>query len=340
MCIFSVVLLICYLVFRKCKSDLFTNEYELRGVYKSNKIPMKHEITSDNEYKMAEEFHKVFKQNQDDRRDKLLEIYNNLGRPDTIITMFFCKKYFPLFENWYYSCKESNIEVKSRTILFTLDQEAQKLTEELGFQAYCIDPEKYKEAGNSKSFGDTNFSKTMFYKNSVMIDCLELPCKYVLFQDTDLVWFKDPIDYLKKQPEDINIMYDGPNPAFSPHHANTGFIFLKNNNRSIELIETSFRNSAYIFKIGGHQSPFNSILDYFVINNLISMKILPEFTFMNGHLFGNTQSNTTHYGDKIKKDWIQTAYVVHLSWTESIEKGKYFKYKKYKLDFSPNLLNK
>jgi hypothetical protein len=112
-------------------------------------------------------------------------------------------------------------------------------------------------AGN---YGDEIFSQMMWLKiTSVYI---ALTSGYnVLFQDTDLVWFRNPIPYLEKMKEDITFMDDGArSPRFTPFFANSGFYYMKYNKRVLYLQELMIRT---IYEIGfthSHQGYYITIV--------------------------------------------------------------------------------
>lgn len=266
----------------------------------------------------ANKYHDTFNKYKEERLDILRKLYIHLGSPKTVVTMFYCKKFFIFFQNWVRSCEIANINVRDKTITFSLDQESYDKTIQMGFKSILISNDKYERSGGSVQFGDDNFSTTMFYKNAFIYDLLEIVPEnnYVLFQDSDLIWFRDPIEYLQSQPEDIQIMYDGPNHYFKELYANTGFIFLRNNNITKSVMETALRNTAHILYARGHQKIFNRILSHYAYHNVLSLKVLPEVTFVNGHLLNNT---TGKLSNKLGDNWKSNAYVMHYSWTGNIE---------------------
>ena len=267
----------------------------------------------------ANQFHQRYEEGEAQRKAAILSAYEELGRPMVVVTMFYCNKFVGLFENWLKSCKDIN--VRKYTIAFCLDKEAYDRTRELGVQA-ILEP---KMSGEYKGFGGAygkSFGQAMFYKNAFIYDLLRyLPCN-ILFQDTDLIWFKDPLPYLSETKSDVAIMYDGPNPNFMNIYANTGFYYLKNNERVHALIETALCNTAYIFSYGGHQKPFDRILDSFERHGILTFEILPENLFANGHL----------------RKVPEGAYVYHYSWTANMEE-KLKKLEKMDLIFNPSLFD-
>ena len=242
--------------------------------------------------------------------------------------MMFCRNFAPLFENWLHSCVRNGIEPHNNLIVFCLDQEAAQLADTLGVKHYFFDPEYYSPAGKSERFGDEWFRNTILYKNAVISESLTLGAS-LLFQDVDLIWFKDPFVYLEesRQHYDIQIMYDGPNPNGRPIYGNTGFMYLQSNDLTKALFETALRNSAAILK-AGQQFIFMRILNFFVCRSLIKVHVLPEHMFLNGHLF-----NLTDGVLDAARNWKDEGIVLHYSWTGT-RHDKLLKLNKFGLNYS------
>lgn len=276
----------------------------------------------------AENFHRLYQAQSGQRIETIKRLYSELGEPKHLIVTLFCGKYLPLFENWLRSCSRNDIPVRHRTLAFCLDIDAATKSRNLGVQTYFIDPDVYPQAGHSDLFGDASFRRTMLYKNAVMLDALQLGAR-VLFQDTDLIWFKDPFVYLENENNscDIQIMYDGPNGLYKPLHANTGFIYLQPNDATKAVLETALYNSASILCVGGHQFPFNKILNHFIRQRLLRLQVLPQRLFLNGHLFNLVRGVSPE-----AKNWEEDGIVLHYSWTGTMTE-KFQKLLKFGLDF-------
>ena len=279
----------------------------------------------------AEDFHKAFEAHKTQRLSSLKNIYAELGSPRTTIVMFFCKKFYILFENWALGCEKKGIPVRDKTIAFALDKDAYDKTLALGFKAFLLDSEKYEKGGGSAQYGDAGFASAMFYKNAIMYDMLEvIPTgKFLLFQDTDLIWFKDPLSYLEGKDRDIQIMHDGNNHNYKNLYANSGFIFIRNSDVTRAVLETALKNSAYIFGSGSHQKPLDRIFEHFIQHNILDLVVLPELIFVNGHLLSNT---TGKLDERLKSDWMNTSYLIHYSWTLDM-KDKFKKLSRLGLNF-------
>lgn len=359
--VFLIIILVCLLIglgMRRCGREGFGDrgKYELGGEVAKSAIGLKADenvlkravnpnvnhmiatkmfdsITGQDELlKRTDDFHRAFERNREERMGVLKRLYSELGSPREVTILYYCKNFFVFFDNWVRSCERAGIETKKNTICFALDKEAYDNTVDMGYKCYLIDPLKYEEGGGSNNFGDRNYAATMFYKNAIIYDMLQtIPQgNFLLFQDSDLIWFKDPFMYLRKEEGeyDIQMMYDGGNTNCKYLYANTGFIYIKNNERTRSLFETALNNSAYIFKIRGHQVIFDQILHHFVMHNVLSLRILPETEIVNGHLV--TKEGVVN--SRLGKDWMSTAVCFHYSWTGD-KKEKFKKLAKLNLNF-------
>ena len=259
----------------------------------------------------AEDCHLRYAAATDARMAALQDSYLRLGQPHELIVMILCSNFSPMFKNWLASCDFHGIAVRDRLLVFTLDATATEQVAGLGIETCFLDPSSYMPGGGSSAYGDRQFSRTMFYKNAVVSDALILGAN-VLFQDVDLVWFKDPFPYLREHcaANDIAIMFDGNNPHHGPIYANTGFIHVACTSASRALFETAARNTASIFQCRSHQRPFNHILAFFALHNVLGLSVLPETRFLNGHLFNLERGVSARAGD-----WKRDGYVMHYSWT-------------------------
>ena len=287
-------------------------------------------VPGEQEVKIAESYQHQYQHNKTERMRSLGMFYQRLDQPQDLIVMLYCKKFFPMFVNWLASCEKNKIDVKTRLITFALDQESHRQTELLGIKTYFLDPERYGAAGASSAFGDRMFSRTMFYKNAIVSDVLELGAN-VLFQDVDMLWLRDPFEYFATdlKDSDIHFMYDGRNPIHKPLYANTGFIYVKCNSACKAFFETAVRNTASIFHCRSHQMPLNRMLAYFATHNVLAVNVLPQELFLNGHLF-----NLDNGVAEVATNWQQQGYVVHYSWTADLHQ-KTAKIKKFGFDYLP-----
>lgn len=56
----------------------------------------------------------------------------------------------------------------------------------------------------------------------------------ILFQDVDIVWYKNPLDYFHNQTSQITYFQDdgAHSLRYAPFSANSGFYYVRNNDRT------------------------------------------------------------------------------------------------------------
>jgi hypothetical protein len=92
------------------------------------------------------------------RHHKLRSLLSRQNHQSVVLVMMVNQGFLDLFRNWVRSCDDRGIEVRSWTLVFTVDADAAYGVEQLGFTSYT-DPTSYgdqcKEA--VKAFGDLQF---------------------------------------------------------------------------------------------------------------------------------------------------------------------------------------
>ncbi|MEM9305222.1 MAG: putative nucleotide-diphospho-sugar transferase [Pseudomonadota bacterium] len=259
----------------------------------------------------AQQFHAAWDRHRDEREAAIRSAFAGLGHPETIVTMLFCRNFARYFRNWVRSCDANAIAIRDRTLVFTLDEEAEAAARREGVPSVCLAPGAYPPAGGSRAFGDTQFRVTMGFKNGIIDACLKLGAR-VLFQDVDLVWLRDPIAWLDAHASgaEFRIMYDGPNYSRTPPYGNSGFFFLRPTDAVRSVFETALRNTKRTI-LHGHQGPLISIAQHYWWHNLLGLEVLPEDRFLNGHLFNLETGLHVDAGG----NWREAGVVVHYSWT-------------------------
>ena len=220
-----------------------------------------------------------------------------------------------LFENWIASCDRHGIDCRAFTLVFPMDEQADRFVRERGFKTY-FDGLSYGDVPMEacEVFGDETFRKCMFAKIAVTQDMLEIGAD-VLFQDVDMVWLRDPRPDLWQRADseslDFLFMFDGPNRLYEPLHYNTGFYCVRNNPFSCHAWDAVFSNFARILHCGSDQPLINRVLS-FLLNRGLRCDRLAEDVFINGHVM--VQAARDH------KPLPASGAVVHASWTANIEK--------------------
>jgi len=267
----------------------------------------------------ARELREAFESGRSRRQRELRNLLRYRHRYNTVLAMTLNRGFADLLLNWVASCDRHGIEVRSWTLIAAMDEKTAEQFESLGFTVYLASPAYGCPSPDpATEFGDRIFKDMMFPKTAVVQDLLSIGHD-VLFQDVDLVWKKDPGEILL-QPErhllDAQFMYDGPNPIYAPLHANSGFFFLRNNERSRIFWQQAFNHFDKVYAYGGQQRHVNMLLVVRYFRGL-KLDILPQADFANGHLF------TSNDLSRLPPD----PYVIHCSWTRNLE----HKMEKYRL---------
>jgi hypothetical protein len=89
-----------------------------------------------------------------------------------------------------------------------------------------------------RSYGDAPFLEVMWLKSVAAWLCNRLGYD-VLFQDADIVWFKDPTTLFSDPSIDSYFMDDGArSERFAPYFTNSGFFFFRKNKRTTHFLES------------------------------------------------------------------------------------------------------
>ncbi|KAF7845015.1 Nucleotide-diphospho-sugar transferase [Senna tora] len=92
-----------------------------------------------------------------------------------------------------------------------------------------------------KMYMSEDFIKMMWRRTSFLLEVLKRGYNFV-FTDTDIMWLRNPFKVLNNNTDDEDLQistdrYLG-NPWSERHYINTGFYFVRSNNKTISLFET------------------------------------------------------------------------------------------------------
>ena len=246
-----------------------------------------------------------------DRRARLQELCVRLDA-GPLLVMTFNAPYAQLFENWHRSCRQHDIDVRSCTVVFPMDDEAEAVAGQLGYATF-FDPESYGsyERSAAVKFGDRQWIDCLFMKNAVMGDMLATGVD-VLFQDVDVIWRRSPLPYLSAKADlerwDFMFQKGGLNSKFQPLYYNTGFVYARSNEFSRLTWECVLDNQRYCYVYRSQQAPVNIIMNTFRERGLRTCA-LEESLFVNGHLVPaepKPDAGELH----------PQAFVIHFNWTD------------------------
>jgi hypothetical protein len=146
----------------------------------------------------------------------------------------------------------------------------------------------------------------------------------VLFQDADVVWFKDPLEYFVSQPKDIDSFWmdDGARSTrYAPFFANSGFYYLRANAKNRNFMHALLLSFDQIMTVRSHQHVLDRLLGQHAATFGVRADVLSKETFPQGQVFHHNKGLMKEFAD-LKK----LPVVFHMCWTASkVDKLKYMK---------------
>ena len=146
----------------------------------------------------------------------------------------------------------------------------------------------------------------------------------VLFQDADIVWFKDPLEYFAKQPGDIDTFWmdDGArSKRYAPFFANSGFYYLRANAKTRNFMHALLLSFDQIMTVRSHQHVLDRLLGQHAANFGMRAQVLSKEYFPQGQVFHHNKALMKEFADFKKHP-----HVFHMCWTASkVNKLKYMK---------------
>ncbi|KAL9188758.1 hypothetical protein ACHAXT_007136 [Thalassiosira profunda] len=214
----------------------------------------------------------------------------------------------------------------SNVLVFPTDIETKELAEGMGLTAFY---EGKMMASIPKEeaaiYGDATFSSVMFAK----VLCVQLVNELgydLLFQDVDVVWFKPPLDYFedKSLPEfDMYFQDDGSRQErYAPYSANTGFYFVRSNDRTRHLFRHFIYSADLITAWSSHQQVLIALLAEH--NSLMGLTV-KVFAKEMEEFPGGLQFHRKKEAMKKLVKGESNAIMFHMSWTNNKDdKVKFF----------------
>jgi hypothetical protein len=133
----------------------------------------------------------VFGYSIDDVEKQLKPILTKAARNNVVTTMTMNAGMTDMILNFVCSARRAGKNI-DHLVLFPTDDEAVEVAKSLGLSYFTHPSFGNFPKEEAKSYGDDTFVKMMWIK----VLCVFLPVDLgfdVLFQDADVVWFKDPI---------------------------------------------------------------------------------------------------------------------------------------------------
>ena len=222
--------------------------------------------------------------------------------------------------NFLCSARRANLDISS-LLVFGADSEVVDVMTTMGVATFHHEAFGSFPKNSARAYGDNVFTNMMWLK--VVSVYFTLRCGWdVLFQDADVIWWADPLDYFKNDGHmyDAYFQDDGARSArYSPFSANTGFYYLRSNARTRMFMHDIFHSYNLISQWRSHQHALCMILIEHHSRFGLKVKILEQYTFSIGQLYHRQKPfmRDIWYGKR-------HPFVFHWSWTEGkVEKLKY-----------------
>lgn len=208
--------------------------------------------------------------------------------------------------------------VKEKVLVFATDRGVLEIAHGLGLRAFYDEKifEKMPEKEASR-YGDQAFTQ-MMYAKVVTVQLINRLGHDVLFQDVDLVWYKNPLPFFHDRTTplhnfDILFQDDGARSLrYAPYSANTGFYYVRNNDKTKFLFRSLLFLGDMVLSMTSHQQALAALLDEHSSLTGLRVKTLSGVDFPGGY----------HYHRKKEigflKDIAQgkhVPYLMHMSWT-------------------------
>jgi len=265
----------------------------------------------------------IFLENVDAVLKELKELLEKrkVVRDNTVVVLTVNAGQSELLSNFICSARSRGLSTDN-ILVFPTDEEAYKLSQGLGIATY-FDAKNLGilPSGEAKAYGDPIFA-SMMYAKVLCVLYVSLLGHDVLFQDVDIVWYKDPLTYFHDksnvaiQEFDILFQHDGSaQPRYNPYSANSGFYYVRANKKTAYLFTSLLYHGAVIRKSKSHQQVLVQLLNEH--SSLFGLKV---------KVFDKIQTDMFPGGFHYHQDWptmhkiiegTSNAYLLHMSWTEN-----------------------
>lgn len=244
-----------------------------------------------------------------------------------------------LLTNFVCAAQARDLDTSS-ILVFATDVETKELAERLGLTAFydervssfirileyiaCLPLETHwsfpQNFGSMPSeaaghYGDTKFTMMMMAK----VICVQMvsALKYsILFQDVDIVWYKDPVKFFENTHEDFDLLFQddgGHSVRYAPYSANSGFYYVRYNARTEYFFSSLLLAGDLILKTDSHQQALIALLSEHVSLYGLKVKVFSrdEEEFPGGYHF---HQKSGAYMKKMFAGDVEP-YIFHMSWT-------------------------
>lgn len=225
-----------------------------------------------------------------------------------------------LFMNFVCAARSRGLDV-SNIVMFATDPPAVDIARALGVKVFDVqDAFGDLPEGAARVYGDMAFKRMMLAK----VYCVHLVVLLgydVLFQDVDITWYRNPIEYFnspKMREFDLVFQDDGARSTrYAPWSPNTGFYFVRNTPRTVFFFNMFCRMGDVILKYRSHQCAMTALISEHSNWKGLRVKVI-EKDSADGTLFPGGYH--FHRRRDFMKRMVQgeaNPYLFHMSWTEN-----------------------
>jgi len=266
--------------------------------------------------------------NFDEIRAELEPIAKKIAKDNTIIVMTCNMGQSELLMNFVCNAKAKGLSTEN-VLVFPTDQETKDLAEGLGLATF-YDEKNFGRlpSGEARAYGDGTFTAMMFAK-VVCVQIINFMGYDLLFQDVDVVWYKNPLEYFhdKKNPHynfDMYFQDDGArSPRYAPYSANSGFYYVRNNEMTKYFFTSLLYSGDQILECSSHQQVLIQVMTEHASHFGLRVKVLERDMeeFPGGWHYH--KNNKTFMKKLI--DGKVNPQIFHMSWTKNKDnKIKFF----------------
>jgi len=261
--------------------------------------------------------------------EELKPIAEKVAVKNTIIVMTCNMGQSELLMNFVCNARSKGLDV-SNVLVFPTDQETKDLAEGLGLATFHDEKNfGHLPKGEARHYADKTFTAMMFAK-VVCVQMINHLGYDLLFQDVDVVWNKNPLEYFH-DPEnkfhdfDMYFQDDGAHSRrYAPYSANSGFYYVRNNYETRYFFVSLLYAGDLILVYNSHQEPLIQIMTEHASQYRLKVKVLDREMdeFPGGWHFNSPRKKA--FMKKIAKGEVDN-YIFHMSWTNNkTNKIKYF----------------
>eukprot|EP00584_Thalassiosira_punctigera_P018171 CAMPEP_0172575534 /NCGR_PEP_ID=MMETSP1067-20121228/137261_1 /TAXON_ID=265564 ORGANISM="Thalassiosira punctigera, Strain Tpunct2005C2" /NCGR_SAMPLE_ID=MMETSP1067 /ASSEMBLY_ACC=CAM_ASM_000444 /LENGTH=572 /DNA_ID=CAMNT_0013368185 /DNA_START=288 /DNA_END=2006 /DNA_ORIENTATION=+ len=262
---------------------------------------------------------RTFLENVDSVLEDLGPVLESVARNNAVVILTCNMGQSALLVNFACSTRRRGFDL-GNILVFPSDVETKELAEGLGLATYYDEKNMGPlPSGEARRYGDRNFKAMMYAKVLCVLYPLILGYD-VLFQDVDIVWIRDPMEYFDNKSSkvsqfDVIFQHDGSNSVrYAPYSANSGFYYVRANKRTQYLFTSLIYHSDLIINWDSHQQVLVQLLAEHSSLFGLGVKVLGRDTemFPGGYHY--------HRNKVFMKNFIERkteTYIFHMSWTEN-----------------------